>query len=89
MTFTTALEAKPPPFTVKVNAGPPVATMEGEMEVISTPMPNRNPFCGELGPSSETLIVAFSLPAKDGVNVTPTLQNLLTARANGAAGQGV
>src|SRR5580693_2654086 len=30
LTFTTALGANPPPFTVSVNAGPPVATMDGE-----------------------------------------------------------
>lgn len=33
-TLTTALDAKPPPFTVKVNAGPPVATIDGEIDVI-------------------------------------------------------
>lgn len=63
--------------------------MEGEMEVISTPIPNRGAFCGEPGPSSVTLMVAVSFPGTDGVKVNPTSQDPLAARANGAAGQGV
>ena len=39
LTLTTALGAKPPPVTASVNAGPPVATMGGEIEVISMPVP--------------------------------------------------
>jgi hypothetical protein len=69
-TFTTALGANPPPFTVKVNAGPPVATTEGEMEVSSMPVPVRFALSCVAEAEVVTLMVAISLPAgSDGVNV--------------------
>lgn len=89
-TFTTALVANPPPSTVRVNAGPPVATIEGEIDVTSTPTPISGALCGEPGPLSETLMEAVSLPAMEGVNARPTSHKEFAFRTNDAnAGQGV
>jgi hypothetical protein len=82
--FTTALGANPPPFTVNVNAGPPVATMDGDIEVISMPEPDSGALWGEAGPSSATLMFEVSLPTTDGVNVTPTWQLENAGTANKA-----
>lgn len=84
LTFTTALGANPPPFTVSVNAGPPVATMGGKMEVSSMPTPTNCALCGEPGPLSETLMVAVSFPATDGVNTKPTSQTVFVGIENDA-----
>lgn len=90
LTLTTALGANPPPFTVRVNAGPPVATIDGEIEVISMPMPVSGALCGEPGPLSETLMVADSLPTIEGVNARPTSHKEFAARANEVSdGQGM
>jgi len=82
LTLTTALGAKVAPFTVSVNAGPPVATIAGDIDVTSMPMPVSGALCGEPGPLSETLIPADSLPAIDGVNATPTSHAEFPSRAN-------
>lgn len=86
--LTTALGAKPPPLTVRVNAGPPVGTSEGEMEVISMPMPVKLGLIVVTGTEAVTLSCAVSLPAgKDGVNVRVTSHDAKEASAKGAAGQ--
>lgn len=84
-TLTTAPGANPPPFTVSVNAGPPVATIDGEMDVSSMPKPDSGALCGEPGPLSETLIVADSFPAMDGVNTRPTSQTVPVGMENDAS----
>src|SRR5580704_12362698 len=72
-TFTTALGANPPPFTVNVNAGPPVATTEGEIDVISTPKPVSAAVLGVIIPLFGTLRVAVSALGGDvGVKLIPT-----------------
>lgn len=89
LTLTTALGANVPPFTVSVNAGPPVATIAGEIDVTSMPMPVSGALCGEPGPLSETLMAADSLLAIDGVNATPTSHDEFAERTNEATdGQG-
>ena len=88
LTFTTALGAKPPPFTVSVNAGPPVATMDGEIEVISMPIPVRFGLIVVTETEAVTLSCAVSFPAgKDGVNVRVTSHDAKEASAKGAVGQ--
>src|SRR5580704_779906 len=89
--LTTALGAKPPPFTVSVNAGPFVATICGDMEVISIPTPIRFGVDVLTGTEAVTLSCADSLPVADGVNVRVTSQANPAAgaagRAKGGAGQ--
>ena len=84
LTFTTALGANPPPFTLSVNAGPPVATIEGEIDVICTPAPINAAFCGDPGPSSVAVIVDDSLPTTVGVNVRLTSQPVNEVSAKGS-----
>ena len=91
LTLTTALGAKPPPLTVRVKAGPPVATMEGEMDVICTPEPVRAVFCGMVAgfTLSATLRVAFSiLVGLVGVKFSPKSQAWPGLRANVVGGNG-
>ena len=84
LTLTTAVESNPPPFTVSVNAGPPVATIEGEIEVISMPMPSRFGVLVVMATEAVTLSCAVSLPAgSDGVNVRLTSQDAPEANGNG------
>jgi len=91
-TFTTVLGVNPPPFTVNVNAGPPVATIEGEIEVICTPVPVKFGVVVVTGTEAVTLRLADSaLAGRDGVNVRETSQELpgpgAAGRAKGDDGQ--
>ena len=87
LTFTTVLGVNPPPFTVSVNAGPPVATMDGEIEVISTPVPVRLGFGVVTATEAVTLSWAVSLPTRDGVKLRLVSQPLSAFNWNGGAGQ--
>lgn len=85
-TFTTALGAKPPPFTVSVNSGPPVATICGEIEVISTPVPVRFGLGVVTATEAVTLRLADSaLAGRDGVNVRLASQDAPEASGKGTA----
>lgn len=84
-TFTTALGANPPPSTVRVNAGPPVATIEGEIEVTSMPVPIRFGVVVVTATEAVTLSCAVSLPAgsSDGVNASETSHDAPEAKGKG------
>jgi hypothetical protein len=75
LTFTTVVDVKPPPLTVRVNAGPPVATIDGEIEVIMIPVPVKFGVGVITGTEAVTLRLADSaLAGRDGVNVRVTSQ---------------
>jgi hypothetical protein len=81
VTFTTDPATKSTPFTVSVNAGPPVATTDGEIELITgaTPVPDSVTSIFAVAELEKvTSSVALSNPTVVGLNVMPRAHELPT-----------